>query len=130
MLETIETFRRLCLRSASAAPALANRLSALAETAQDLFYAMDFTFLFDDSRKLLSIGFRLTDGQLDPNHYDLLASEARLASFISIAKGEAPASHWFRLGRPLTPIGRGSVLLSVVRLHVRIPDARADHAVA
>ena len=73
----------------------------------DMFQAMDFGFLFDDARKLFSIGYRVADGSLDPNCYDLLASEARLASFIAIAKGEAPPSHWFHLGRALTPVGRG-----------------------
>ena len=73
---------------------------------------MDFTFLFDSTRKLFSIGYRATDGSLDPNCYDLLASEARLASFIAIAKGDVPSSHWFRLGRALTPVGRGSALIS------------------
>ena len=49
---------------------------------------------------------------LDPSCYDLLASEARLASFIAIAKGDVPARHWFRLGREVTPIGRGAALVS------------------
>ncbi len=73
---------------------------------------MDFSFLFDETRKLFSIGYRGTDGTLDPNCYDLLASEARLTSFIAIAKGDVPPSHWFRLGRALTPVGRGSALIS------------------
>ena len=49
---------------------------------------------------------------LDPSCYDLLASEARLASFLAIAKGDVEPQHWFRLGRPLTPVGRGSALIS------------------
>ena len=61
--------------------------------------AMDFDFLLDPERKLLSIGYRVQDGNLDPSCYDLLASEARLASFVAIAKGDVPARHWFRLGR-------------------------------
>ena len=73
---------------------------------------MEFGFLFDDARKLFSIGYRVADGTLDPNCYDLLASEARLASFVAIAKGEAPPSHWFHLGRALTPVDRGSALIS------------------
>ena len=73
---------------------------------------MDFSFLFDKTRKLFSIGYRGSDGTLDPNCYDLLASEARLTSFIAIAKGDVPSSHWFRLGRALTPVGRGSALIS------------------
>src|SRR6202043_2114104 len=63
-------------------------------------------------RKLFSIGYCVSDGTLDPNCYDLLASEARLTSFIAIAKGEVPPSHWFRLGRALTPVGRGTALIS------------------
>src|SRR6185437_2997821 len=84
----------------------------LTATSENMFYAMDFGFLFDPDRKLLSIGYRLSEGTLDEGCYDLLASEARLASFIAIAKGDIPASHWFKLGRPLTQIGRGSALIS------------------
>ena len=76
------------------------RLLAIAQRSEEMFEATDFSFLFDDTRKLLSIGYRAADGQLDPNCYDLLASEARLASFVAIAKGDVPSSHWFRLGRP------------------------------
>ena len=73
---------------------------------------MDFTFLYDRPRELFAIGYRPQDGTLDPGHYDLLASEARLASFVAIARGDVPVEHWFHLGRPLTPVGRGSALLS------------------
>ena len=73
---------------------------------------MDFGFLLDPDRKLLSIGYRVPDGTLDPSCYDLLASEARLASFIAIAKGDVPARHWFRLGRAVTPIAHGAALIS------------------
>ena len=88
------------------------RLTAIAETADRMFHAMDFTFLYDGTRHLFSIGFRPGDNRLDEGYYDLLASEARLTSFIAIAKGDIPSSHWFRLGRPLTPVGRGSALIS------------------
>src|SRR5438094_957102 len=94
------------------APALAERLAALAERAQTLVAGMDFTFLFDSARKLFSIGYRVSDGTLDPGRYDLLASEARLTSFLTIARGDVPVSHWFRLGRALTPVESDSVLVS------------------
>ena len=74
--------------------------------------AMEFGFLLDPQRRLLSIGYRAADGTLDPSCYDLLASEARLASFVAIAKGDVPSRHWFRLGRPVTPIGNGAALIS------------------
>ncbi len=74
--------------------------------------AMEFGFLLDRERKLLSIGYRVAEGTLDPSCYDLLASEARLASFIAIAKGDMPARHWFRLGRAVTPVAHGAALIS------------------
>ena len=99
-------------RSAAEAVALVRRLSVIAQTADRMVKAMEFRFLFDEARKLFSIGYRVADGSLDANCYDLLASEARLASFVAIAKGEAPQSHWFHLGRALTPVDRGSALIS------------------
>jgi cyclic beta-1,2-glucan synthetase len=93
-------------------PALARRFVDLARLAQTLFDSMEFDFLVEPSRKLFSIGYRVPENQLDPSCYDLLASEARLTSFVAIAKGDVPSSHWFRLGRVLTPVGLGSALLS------------------
>ncbi len=99
-------------RSSEAAQALAGRLLAVAQATTDFFEAMQFGFLFDPARKIFSIGYRVSDGSLDGSGYDLLASEARLASFIAIAKGDVPVSHWFNLGRQMTPVGLGSVLVS------------------
>ncbi len=73
---------------------------------------MRFDFLFDQERKLLSIGYRVLEGSLDPNCYDLLASEARLASFVAIANGDVPARHWFRLGRAVVRVRHGAALVS------------------
>ena len=73
---------------------------------------MDFRFLFDPTRNLFAIGYRVASGELDANYYDLLASEARLASFVAIAKGDVPPAHWFRLGRAMTPVAQGSALVS------------------
>ena len=99
-------------RDLDTGPALATRLDRVAETARTLALAMDFGFLLDRDRKLLSIGFLVAEGRLDTNCYDLLASEARLASFIAIAKGDVPARHWFRLGRAATPVAHGAALIS------------------
>jgi len=77
---------------------------------------MGFRFLYDPQRRILSIGFRLADaegpGRLDLSYYDLLASEARLASFIAIARGELPETHWFHLGRLVTNVHGTPTLLS------------------
>ena len=94
------------------APSIATRLDSLIAIAQAMFDAMDFGFLFDHDRQLLSIGYRVTDGTLDPSCYDLLASESRLASFVAIAKGDVPTRHWFHLGRTVTSIHGGAALVS------------------
>jgi len=99
-------------RSATASEALIRRLAILARDVHAVVAAMDFGFLFDPMRKLFAIGYRVSDGSLDPGRYDLLASEARLTSFVAIAKGDVPVSHWFRLGRALTPVGQDSALVS------------------
>jgi len=99
-------------RHAEAPQPLAARLQALADTARAMALAMDFAFLVDPERKLLSIGYALADQRLDASCYDLLGSEARLASLFAIAKGDAPTRHWFRLGRTATPVGIGSALVS------------------
>ena len=87
----VEALIEIVKHSSADAAALIRRFSAIIQTAEDMCQAMDFGFLFDDTRKLFSIGYRVDDGALDSNCYDLLASEARLASFIAIAKGEVPS---------------------------------------
>jgi len=99
-------------QSARAARSIRERLEAIGELSGKMFDAMEFGFLFNQARQLLSIGYVVTEGSLDPNCYDLLASEARLASFVAIAKRDVPTRHWFRLGRTETPVGRGSALVS------------------
>jgi cyclic beta-1,2-glucan glucanotransferase len=88
---------------------LARRAAAFAD-------GMSFRFLFDPQRQILAIGYRLADadgpGRLDASYYDLLASEARLASFIGIARGELPETHWFHLGRLVTSVNGIPTLLS------------------
>jgi cyclic beta-1,2-glucan synthetase len=91
-------------------------LENLARRATTLADGMNFRVLYDQPRGLLSVGYRPADadgpGRQDPSYYDLLASEARLASFIAIAKGDVPETHWFRLGRPVTSIRGVPALLS------------------
>ena len=111
-LGQVDTLLTAFEHSAGEAQILQRRLTALSDVARKLFDAMEFDFLYDPHRQLLSIGYRVADGSLDANCYDLLASEARLASFIAIAKGDVPVRHWFRLGRDVTPVDRGSALIS------------------
>jgi cyclic beta-1,2-glucan synthetase len=89
--------------------ALASRMAALAD-------GMQFDFLYDRRRRIFSIGYRLADaegpGRLDAAFYDLLASEARLASFVAIAKGDVPQHHWFHLSRLVTDVNGRATLMS------------------
>ncbi len=73
---------------------------------------MDFTLLYDSSRGLFSIGYNVSQHRLDTSCYDLLASEARLASYVAIALGQVEQNHWFRLGRSLTSAGGKPTLIS------------------
>ena len=73
---------------------------------------MDFEFLYDTTSSLLSIGYDVGERRRDPSCYDLLASEARLASFLLITQGQVPQKHWFALGRLLTSHGGDVSLIS------------------
>ena len=108
----IETLIEAFEQSREACGMLVERLEGIAGKAQRLFSEMDFNFLFDPVCRLFSIGYRPSDGRLDPSFYDLLASEARLTSFIAVAKGEVPPSHWFKLSRALVPVDKGAALVS------------------
>ncbi len=100
----------------SAEPPERTRLDALAERTRRFADEMRFGFLYDSNRQLFSIGYRLADsegpGRLDASYYDLLASEARLASFFAIARGDVPQRHWFRLGRSAVSVSGAPTLLS------------------
>ncbi len=95
-------------------PQAAERLAAIeALAAQALELAgMEYGFLFDKTRHLLSIGYNVDERRLDTGYYDLLASEARLCNFVAIAQGQLPQESWFALGRLLTGTGGEPALLS------------------
>ena len=105
-----------CRGLAAAHPDLGSRLDDLARRAVAFADGMDFVFLLDPERKLFSIGYRLAGaggpGRLDASLYDLLASEARVASFFAIAKGDVPQSHWFHLGRLVVSVEGVPTLVS------------------
>jgi len=75
------------------------------------FSEIEYELLYDRSSHLLAIGYNETDLRRDNSFYDLLASEARLVSFIGIAHNQLPQEHWFALGRLVTTIGRGEPAL-------------------
>ncbi len=90
----------------------AARVESIARFCRRIGNEMDFAFLYDDEKKVLTIGYRPTEGVRDNSFYDLLASEARLASFIAIASGDVEQEHWFRLGRGLVGVNRDRSLVS------------------
>jgi cyclic beta-1,2-glucan synthetase len=103
--------RALAYADANSA-ALLTKFAQILTRAEQYVNEMDFRFLYHSQRRVFHIGFNLDVGQLDQNYYDLLASEARIASIIAIAKGEVPQSHWLQLGRPVTRVEGSYVLLS------------------
>ena len=84
---------------------LAARLDALAQ-------AMRFSALFDAEAELFRIGVHPQDGSPSAGHYDLLASESRLLSFVAIMLRQVPLRHWYRLGRMYTRLQGGQTLIS------------------
>ena len=106
------TLTKALEQSAGAANDLLSRLSRAARTCDQIIEEMDFSFLFDVERKLFPIGYNVSASRVDDSYYDMLASEARLASFVGIAKDDVPQQHWFRMGRTLTKVDGGRALLS------------------
>ncbi|OFZ46275.1 MAG: hypothetical protein A2381_11600 [Bdellovibrionales bacterium RIFOXYB1_FULL_37_110] len=98
--------------SASTCDNVSKKLIEIASICRHLINEMNFNLLYDKERKLFSIGLRVSENLLDTNHYDLFASEARLLSFVAIAKNDVDVSHWFRLNRSLVAVKKGAVLAS------------------
>ncbi|HEY7785695.1 MAG TPA: glucoamylase family protein, partial [Pyrinomonadaceae bacterium] len=103
---------QLAIENGTAGRQLLVRLASLANTCETIVTETDFNFLLDPERKLFIIGYNVTELRPDNSFYDLLASEARLASFTAIAKGDVPQEHWFRLGRQLIAANGGRALIS------------------
>ena len=88
------------------------RVESLAARANSLASGMNMRFLYDEKRKLFAVGYTVGGPAEFTSHYDLLASESRLASLVSIAKRDVPTEHWFALGRMRNGAGRHQALLS------------------
>ena len=89
----------------------AHNLKELGANANRIADGMNMKFLFDQNRELFGVGYAVGDPLVFTSHYDLLASECRLASLVSIAKGDVPLTHWKALGRPrVTTLNRRALL--------------------
>jgi hypothetical protein len=107
-----EKMRTALLPAGERIRALIHSLEMLASEAMRFATEMDFGFLLDRSRLLLSIGYEVDRQHLHQACYDMLSSEARIATFIAVAKGEAPQLSWFKLGRIHTLAYGRPVLIS------------------
>ncbi len=108
-LENIkEAFSHAQRRAAEAIQATADFLVRL----RTLGNGINFRFLYDPSRRLFATGYNAGAHARDRSYYDLLASEARLASLVAVARGDVPAEHWLTLGRPYGSVEGRPVLLS------------------
>lgn len=92
--------------------ALAIKLRNLSRRTARYIEKMEFAPFYNPDRRLFHIGYNASADKLDQHHYDLLASEARLASYFAIASKQVPVEHWFHLGRPVMRSGRGLALIS------------------
>ena len=110
--ETVESHFKDASSGLEASNVLKKRLASVMDETRKLALGMEFGFLLEPQRLLLSIGYRVAEAMRDESCYDMLASEARLASFFAIAKGDLRTRHWFRLGRTVTAVKGGAALLS------------------
>src|SRR5882724_3705964 len=92
-----ELLREALAASREIATQAAAALKGIASYSDELAAAMDFSLVYDEPRKLITIGFDAAKGAASEHHYDLLASEARAAVFAGVAKGEIPQECWFHL---------------------------------
>jgi cyclic beta-1,2-glucan synthetase len=111
-MEWLDAMDQALTQAGANADELLNSYALSAIRAERFVMEMDFQFLYHPQRRVFHLGYNLDTGQLDNNYYDLLASEARIASIIALAKGEVPQSHWLQLSRPLTRVEGMYVLLS------------------
>ena len=88
------------------------RIEKLIEVIDKIIEDTDFSYLYSEENRLLSIGFNIEENKLTDTYYDLLATEARQASLIAIAKKDIEAKHWNNLSRTLTKIDKYKGLIS------------------
>jgi hypothetical protein len=107
---SIPTLREIARRNDHAKEKIA-LIESLARQSAD-FANMEYGFLYDKARHLQAVGYNVEERRRDSSYYDLLASEARLSSFVAIAQDQVPQESWFALGRLLTTIEGEPILLS------------------
>ena len=109
--EWLELFQTSLTKSIRQADERITAIENLAQQCNELA-DMEWDFLYDKSSNLFTIGYNVQEHHIDTSFYDLLASEARLCTFIGIAQGKLPEESWFALGRLLTNVDGNPILLS------------------
>jgi len=89
-----------------------DRIKVLIDIVEKIIQDTDFSYLYSTENRLLSIGYNIEENKLTETYYDLLASEARQASLIAIAKKDIEAKHWNNLSRTLTKLEKYKGLIS------------------
>ena len=109
---TQKTLDQLAADGCSQVVDLLSRVDELCGSIEKMVHEADFKALYDYQHQLFMIGYHVSSQTADSGRYDLMASEARLSSFLAIAKGDVSQKHWFALGRPFTLINGTPTLLS------------------
>ncbi|MGL5153006.1 MAG: GH36-type glycosyl hydrolase domain-containing protein [Clostridium sp.] len=107
-----EEFKELLSGRINCLTSFLNRIDILMGKIGNIIKDMSFKCLYNYDRGLFSIGYNLEENSLGNSYYDLLASEARCASFLAIATWEVPKSHWFNLGRAISKTFSNKSLVS------------------
>ena len=87
-------------------------LQEISTIVKDIIENTDFSYLYSKEHRIFSIGFNIEENKLTDSYYDLLASEARQASLVAIAKNDVPSKHWNNLSRTLTVLRKYKGLIS------------------
>ncbi len=99
LTELIEKFRIPLTEAIENLRALAEALREIAEEAEHMAEETEFAFLVDPGRQILSIGYDMGIKKLHEACYDMIASEARIATLLAIARGDLAQQSWFKLAR-------------------------------
>ena len=110
--DSINDLKELLLKTKFNIGKIIFQIKTIRDTLSSMAKEHNFSMLYNKKRQLFAIGYDVEKDTLGKNYYDLLASEARQASFVAIAKGEVEQSHWFNLGRAMTSVGGGKGLVS------------------
>ena len=89
-----------------------NQINEMLEIVERIIRQTNFTYLYNQEHQIFSIGYNIEENKLTDSYYDLLATEARQASLVAIAKKDIPSKHWNHLSRTLTVLGKYKGLIS------------------